>query len=75
MQYQTYDVTAQLRQGGNCLGVMLGNGWYKGRFGFVDRMDRLYGDICRLLCELHLRYEDGGRSSPRTPAGSVPPPP
>ena len=61
LQYQTYDVTAQLRQGGNCLGVMLGNGWYKGRFGFVDRMDKLYGDTCRLLCELHLCYEDGTR--------------
>ena len=59
LQYQTYDVTAQLRQGGNCLGVMLGNGWYKGRFGFVDRMDKLYGDTCRLVCQLHIRYADG----------------
>ena len=38
---------------------MLGNGWYKGRFGFVDRMDALYGDTCHLICELHLAFADG----------------
>ncbi|RLD30927.1 MAG: hypothetical protein DRI83_13280 [Bacteroidetes bacterium] len=26
--YSTYDVTDQLRSGSNCLGAMLGNGWY-----------------------------------------------
>lgn len=26
--YVTYDVTAQLQQGGNALGMLLGNGWY-----------------------------------------------
>lgn len=59
LQYQTYDLTEQLRVGENCLGVMLGNGWYKGRFGFVDRMDQLYGDTCQLICELHLTFKDG----------------
>ena len=61
LQYQTFDVTDQLRAGKNCLGVMLGNGWYKGRFGYVDKLDGLYGDDCRLLCELHLTYADGTR--------------
>jgi alpha-L-rhamnosidase len=59
LQYQTYDITTFLRPGANCLGVMLGNGWYKGRFGFVDKMDCLYGDTCRLIAELHIRYADG----------------
>ena len=26
--YSTYDVTSQIRQGRNCVGVTLGNGWY-----------------------------------------------
>lgn len=59
LQYQTYDVTKQLLEGENVLGVMLGNGWYKGRFGFVDQMDQLYGDTFRLIAELHLTYESG----------------
>ena len=30
LQYQTYDVTALLKTGDNAVGVMLGNGWYRG---------------------------------------------
>ena len=59
LQYQTYDLTQQLREGDNCIGIMLGNGWYKGRFGFVDRVDELYGDTCHMICELHLMFADG----------------
>ena len=59
LQYQTYDVTGQLHKGKNAIGVMLGNGWYKGRFGFVEHMDRLYGDTFRMLLELHVTYADG----------------
>lgn len=59
LQYQTYDLTEQMREGDNCIGIMLGNGWYKGRFGFVDCMDELYGDTCHLICELHLEFSDG----------------
>lgn len=59
LQYQTYDLTSQLQQGENCIGILLGNGWYKGRFGFIRGMDGLYGDTCKLICELHLKFEDG----------------
>ncbi len=59
IQYQTYDVTESLHAGENAIGVMLGNGWYKGRFGFIDRMDKLYGDTFRLLLELHVTYAGG----------------
>ena len=58
-QYQTYDLTENIAAGENCLGVMLGNGWYKGRFGFVENMDELYGDTCHMICELHLTFDDG----------------
>ena len=44
MQYQTYDVTALLTGGTNCIGVLLGDGWYKGRFGFDGGASNLFGD-------------------------------
>lgn len=59
IQYQTYDVTEMLRPDANALGIMLGNGWYMGRFGPTDRMDRLYGDTQTVICELKIEMEDG----------------
>lgn len=61
LQCQTYDVTDLIRPGMNGLGVILGNGWYKGRFGFTAGQDRLYGDQMQLLCELHIKTR-GGKS-------------
>lgn len=59
VQYQTYDVTEQLQQKGK-LSVLLGNGWYKARFGFLAREDvGFYGNEWKLIAELHLEYEDG----------------
>ena len=58
VQYQTYDVTAQL-QGEGTLSVELGNGWYNGRFGFNRKPVSVYGDGLRLIAELHLTYADG----------------
>lgn len=36
LPYQTYDITGQIKTGANRIEVMLGNGWYKGRYG-LDR--------------------------------------
>lgn len=58
-QYQTYDITDYLTEGTNAAGAMLGNGWYKGRFGFGDESKELYGDTLALLAELELTYADG----------------
>jgi alpha-L-rhamnosidase len=58
LQYQTYDVTALVREGDNALGVMLGDGWYRGHLGFQDQRG-LYGDRLALLLQLHLIYADG----------------
>lgn len=59
VQYQTYDVTEQLRNGGR-LSVLLGNGWYKGRFGLALKDDRgFYGDEWKLIAELWITYCDG----------------
>lgn len=61
LQYQTYDVTALLsgeEQTEHTLEIMVGNGWYKGIFGFTCTPDH-YGDRTAVLAELHLVYEDG----------------
>lgn len=59
IQYQTFDVTDHICQGDNAIGVMLGNGWYKGRFGLSDRTEGYYGNQFALLCELVVTYTDG----------------
>jgi len=58
LQYQTYDVTAHLRDGGNAIGVLLGNGWYKGNLAWAGGRD-LYGTDRALLLQLHVTYADG----------------
>lgn len=59
LQVQTYDVTEYLSEGENAMGALLGNGWYKGRFGFDGGYFDLYGDRFAFLCELVISYEDG----------------
>jgi len=57
VQYQTYDVTTALQNGENAIGVMLANGWAKGRFGLGDHFP--YTRRFSLICELRVTYEDG----------------
>ena len=59
IQYQTYDITENLVCGENAIGAMIGNAWYKGRFGFIDKLDQLYGKEFLFLCEIHVQLEDG----------------
>ncbi len=63
LQYQTYDITGQLQPGANTIAVMLGNGWYKGRYGLQeDRFNpQSYGDQFALICEIRIRFENGER--------------
>ncbi|MBB3113735.1 alpha-L-rhamnosidase [Paenibacillus phyllosphaerae] len=56
IQYQTYDVTALLREGENGIGITLADGWYKGGMG--DGLFR-YGDRRAALLQLSVTYEDG----------------
>lgn len=60
LQYQTYDITSLLKAGDNQLHVSLGNGLYKGRFGFEGTNDKeIYGSEFALLCEVRVTYTDG----------------
>ncbi|MAU11859.1 MAG: alfa-L-rhamnosidase RamA [Anaerolineaceae bacterium] len=59
IQYQTFDITDQLTTGVNMISVMLGNGWYKGRYGVSGGTNSYYGDRFALLCEIHITLENG----------------
>lgn len=58
IQYQTIDITALLGEQ-NYLEAPLGNGWYKGDFGFFYSPKEIYGSKFAFLCELHIQYKDG----------------
>jgi alpha-L-rhamnosidase len=58
VQYQTYDVTDQIRKGENVIGAVLGNGWWSGGLGWRSADQYSKGDL-RLIAELHIDYEDG----------------
>jgi len=59
VQYQTYDIAASLRNGENAVGVMLANGWSKGKFGTFGPRNAPYTNRFSLICELYVTYEDG----------------
>jgi len=59
VQYQTFDITSALTQGANAVGVMLANGWAKGRFGTFGADNVTYTDRLSLICEIHATYDDG----------------
>lgn len=61
LQYQTYDVTEQLKSAEgmeNELIAVVGGGWAVGSFTY-KRVNRNYADRQALLCELRIAYEDG----------------
>ena len=56
LQYQTYDVTGQLRTGLNAVGVMLADGWYRGSIA-----RKSYEDKSAALVQIQVRFKDGSR--------------
>ena len=60
LQYQTYDVTEALRDGGR-LEVTIGHGWYSGRMGYLSKPGDAgqYGSHAKLIAELRIAYADG----------------
>ncbi len=67
VQYQAYDVTDLLKEGGNAIGAVLGEGWYAGRIGISvvlgdnDPIRGFYGDRLQLLTQLEVEYADGSK--------------
>lgn len=58
VQYQTYDVTQQLKVGRHELTVQLADGWYRGSVGAWGLKNQ-YGIETKLLAQLEITYEDG----------------
>ena len=58
LQYQTYDVTAIVKAGDNCVGAILGNVWWSGGLGSTGQIVYSEGPL-RFLMQLVLDYEDG----------------
>ena len=58
VQYQTYDVTDQIRPGENELSVQLADGWYRGSCG-ANGIVNQYGTETKLLAQLEIRFRDG----------------
>ena len=58
LQYQTYDVTGLLHAGDNAVGVMLGDGWFRGYIGWSDQRN-YYGDTLALLMQMEITYHNG----------------
>ncbi|MGD2245245.1 MAG: glycoside hydrolase family 78 protein [Candidatus Aminicenantes bacterium] len=58
IQYRTYDVTENLKQGRNAIGAVVGDGWYSGYLGW-RKFRGNYGLQNSLLLQLEVEYVDG----------------
>ncbi len=54
LEYQTYDVTALIKDGDNEIEVILGDGWYRGKSGMNNTAGNLYGTDISLLAQLEV---------------------
>lgn len=60
LQYQTYDITDALGSAQNTIQVLMGDGWYMGRFGFnTPDKNHHYGQEHQLIAEFIITYLDG----------------
>jgi alpha-L-rhamnosidase len=64
LQYQTYDLTKDLKIGANVLSSVLGDGWYLGMIGptkWLAEYPRrgVYGNDRRLIAQLMITYANG----------------
>ncbi len=64
VQYQAYDVTNYIESGDNCIGALLGDGWYAGKVGLAGIVPggparAIYGRQPRLLVRLDISFADG----------------
>lgn len=58
--YVTYDITENLQQGNNAVGVLLGNGWYNHQSTAVWYFDKAPWRARPKFCmDLHITYSDG----------------
>lgn len=61
LQYQTYDVTDQVKTGINAMGALLGNVWWSSGLGWQGGTSYADGPL-QFLMQMHLEFEDGTKT-------------
>lgn len=56
VQYQAYDITMLLKEK-NAVGLILGNGWYKGEITWHNQKN-IYGANFAALVQIHIKYKN-----------------
>ncbi|MBN2329703.1 MAG: family 78 glycoside hydrolase catalytic domain, partial [Candidatus Omnitrophica bacterium] len=72
--YNAFDVTNQVRHGGNALGAIVADGWYSGYLGYgllvgygPNRCGRyIYSKTPALMAQLEIEYTDGSKEIVKT---------
>jgi len=58
LQYQTYDITSLLSTNQNAIGIILGDGWFRGNLGWIDGRNN-WGEKLAAIGEIRVEYTDG----------------
>ncbi len=58
LQYQSYDISSMVKPGPNAIGVVLGDGWFRGYLGWNDNRN-VWGEELALIAQLRIVYTDG----------------
>jgi len=61
LQYQVYDITSQLVQNQNAIGITLGDGWFRGILGWGDNRN-IWGDKLTAIAQIIVEYSDGSEA-------------
>jgi alpha-L-rhamnosidase len=61
VQYQVYDVTGLLNARENVIGIILGDGWYRGNLAWAGNRN-LYGSRLSAIAQLHVWFDDGSEA-------------
>ena len=62
LQYQTYDITSNLVQNKNAIGIVLGDGWFRGNLGWIDGRNN-YGEKLAAIAQIIVEYSDGSKAT------------
>jgi len=65
LEYQRYDITANIQKGANVVGAIVADGWWTGKLG-VGGIGNQYGDTNGLLCQIIIEYTDGSSEIVKT---------
>ncbi|MBT2293136.1 glycoside hydrolase family 78 protein [Paenibacillus albidus] len=60
LQYQAYDITNLTQEGQNAIGIILGDGWWRGSNGAMGTKN-CFGYKLAFLGQIVLKYEDGSQ--------------